>query len=54
MHSAMPAAMINPRLWMPRCCANIRLPNPAMAVNPDTNTALPVLRAKMPGVPSSA
>lgn len=30
------------------------LPNPAIAVNPDTNTALPVLRDKIPGVLSSA
>ncbi len=32
----------------------MRLPNPAMAVNPDTSTALPVLRDKMLGVRSSA
>ena len=28
---------------MPRCWANIRLPNPAIDVNPETSTALPVL-----------
>ena len=39
---------------MPWCLARIRLPNPAIAVNPDTSTALPVLRAKMLGVRSSA
>jgi hypothetical protein len=32
----------------------IKLPKPAMAVNPDTSTALPVLRARMFGVRSSA
>ena len=32
----------------------IKLPNPAIAVNPETSTALPVLRARMPGVRSSA
>lgn len=53
-HVAMPADMIIPRLRMPRCCARIKLPNPEIAVKPDTRTALPVLLDKMPGVPSSA
>ena len=50
MQVAVPIAMTNPRLEMPRCCATIRLPKPAMVFRPDTSTALPVLRARTAGV----
>ena len=54
MQVATPMAMIQPRLSMPLCLARIKLPKPAIVVNPETSTAFPVLRARMLGFCSSA
>jgi len=54
MHVAVPTAITQPRLRIPRWSAIIRLPNPAMVVRPEMSTALPVLLPRMAGVRSSA
>ena len=54
MHMPVPNTIAWPKLAIPWCFATIKLPNPAMVVSAETNTAFPVLRPKMLGFSSSA